>query len=293
MRTRSDDLTILLTVVDTKGFTAAAQALNLQVAKVSRAVARVEQQLGISILNRTTRRLSLTDEGRVFVDSIRCGLNLLQKAEDELVSRKQGPEGRLRVDAASPFLLHQLVPLVQGFREEYPGIQLELSSNEGFVNLLEEQADVAIRIGQLEDSTLHARPLGKSLLYVVAAPEYLALHGYPENIEALAHHQRIGFLGAKALNEWPLPGVQTHQVKLAASNGESVRQLAIMGNGIACLSGYMVKNDIAAGRLVALFEDEKQIDTGREQIHAVYYRTSALAKRISAFLDFIQPRLNL
>ena len=148
MLTRSDDLEILLTVVDCGGFSAAAEALDIQVARVSRAVSKVEKQLGVSILNRTTRRVELTDEGRQFVDAIRVGLRHIQQAEEELISRGELPKGRLRVDAASPFVFHQLVPLVRAFNKMYPDIQLELSSNEGFVDLLEKKTDLAIRIGQ-------------------------------------------------------------------------------------------------------------------------------------------------
>ncbi|EDM64871.1 MAG: LysR family transcriptional regulator [Moritella sp.] len=293
MLTRSDDLEILLTVVDSGGFSAAAEALDIQVARVSRAVSKVEKQLGVSILNRTTRRVELTDEGRQFVDSIRVGLLQIQQAEEELITRGELPKGRLRVDAASPFVFHQLVPLVQAFNKVYPDIQLELTSNEGFVDLLEKKTDLAIRIGQLTDSTLHARLLGKSLLYIVASPDYLARRGIPKQTNDLSTHETIGFSGPKILNHWPLKGFETLASTVTSSNGETVRQLTLAGNGIACLSGFMVKKDIEEGRLVALLEPDKLINTGREQINAVYYKSSSVAKRISAFIDFIQPKLSL
>jgi len=293
MLTRSDDLEILLTVVDSGGFSAAAEALDIQVARVSRAVSKVEKQLGVSILNRTTRRVELTDEGRQFVDAIRVGLLQIQQAEEELITRGELPKGRLRVDAASPFVFHQLVPLVQAFNEMYPDIQLELTSNEGFVDLIEKKTDLAIRIGQLADSTLHARPLGKSLLYIVASPDYLSRRGIPKQISDLVTHETIGFSGPKILNHWPLKGFETLEPTFTSSNGETVRQLTLAGNGIACLSGFMVKKDIEAGRLVALLEPEKLSNTGREQINAVFYKSSSIAKRISAFIDFIQPKLSL
>ena len=293
MLTRSDDLEILLTVVDSGGFSAAAEALDIQVARVSRAVSKVEKQLGVSILNRTTRRVELTDEGRQFVDTIRVGLQQIQQAEEELITRGELPKGRLRVDAASPFVFHQLVPLVQAFNKVYPDIQLELTSNEGFVDLLEKKTDLAIRIGQLTDSTLHARLLGKSLLYIVASPDYLARRGVPKQTSDLSTHDTIGFSGPKILNHWPLKGFETLASTLTSSNGETVRQLTLAGNGIACLSGFMVKEDIEEGRLVALLEPEKLINTGREQINAVFYKSSSVAKRISAFIDFIQPKLSL
>ncbi|KAB0465734.1 MULTISPECIES: LysR family transcriptional regulator [Vibrio] len=293
MLTRSDDLEMVLTVVDAGGFSAAAEALDVQVAKVSRSVSKVESQLGVSIFNRTTRRVELTEEGRQFVDSVRVGLQMIQSAEEEIVSRGELPKGRLRVDAASPFVFHQLVPLVQSFKEAYPDIELELTSNEGFVDLLEKRTDVAIRIGKLSDSTLHARPLGKSLLHIVASPDYLAKRGLPTKPEDLSSHQIVGFAGNKVLNHWPLPNQSDVAPTVTASNGETVRQLALAGNGIACLSGFMVQEDMAAGRLIPILEQDKLANTDRERVNAVYYKSSSVSKRISAFIDFIQPRLKL
>ncbi|PTP85089.1 LysR family transcriptional regulator [Vibrio splendidus] len=293
MLTRSDDLEIVLTVVDAGGFSAAAEALDVQVAKVSRSVSKVESQLGVSIFNRTTRRVELTEEGRQFVDSVRLGLQMIQSAEEEIVSRGELPKGRLRVDAASPFVFHQLVPLVQSFKEAYPDIELELTSNEGFVDLLEKRTDVAIRIGKLSDSTLHARPLGKSLLHIVASPDYLAKRGLPTKPEDLSSHQIVGFSGNKVLNHWPLPNQSDVAPTVTASNGETVRQLVLAGNGIACLSGFMVQEDMAAGRLIPILEQDKLANTDRERVNAVYYKSSSVSKRISAFIDFIQPRLKL
>ncbi|MEZ9701707.1 LysR substrate-binding domain-containing protein [Vibrio sp. 10N.261.46.E12] len=293
MLTRSDDLEMVLTVVDAGGFSAAAEALDVQVAKVSRSVSKVESKLGVSIFNRTTRRVELTEEGRQFVDSVRLGLQMIQSAEEEIVSRGELPKGRLRVDAASPFVFHQLVPLVQSFKEAYPDIELELTSNEGFVDLLEKRTDVAIRIGKLSDSTLHARPLGKSLLHIVASPDYLAKRGVPTKPEDLSSHQIVGFAGNKVLNHWPLPNQSYVAPTVTASNGETVRQLALAGNGIACLSGFMVQEDMAAGRLIPILEQDKLANTDRERVNAVYYKSSSVSKRISAFIDFIQPRLSL
>lgn len=293
MQTRSDDLEILLAVVDSGGFSAAAEVLDIQIAKVSRSVSKIEKQLGVSILNRTTRRVGLTDEGRQFVEAIRLGLSHIQIAEEELVSRGELPQGRLRVDAASPFVFHQLVPLIKPFNETYPDIKLELTSNEGFVDLLDKKADVAIRIGKLRDSTLHARPLGKSALFIVASPDYLSRRGFPQYAKDLFNHDIIGFSGPKVLNSWPVTGGDSLEPVFTSSNGETVRQLSLAGNGIACLSGFMVKKDIEEGRLVSLLESNKQSNADREQINAVYYKSSSVAKRISAFIDFIQPKLSL
>lgn len=293
MLTRSDDLEILLAVVDSGGFSAAAEVLGIQVARVSRSVNKIERLLGITLLNRTTRRVELTDEGRLFVEMIRTGLQQIQYAEEEIISRGELPKGRLRVDAATPFVLHQLVPLVQAFTEAYPDIELELTSNEDIVDLLENKTDVAIRIGTLTDSTLHARLLGMSKLNIVASPEYLSHAGLPRKPSDLANHVLIGFSGAKILNQWSLKGLDRIEPSITCSSGETVRQLALEGNGIACLSGFMVKKDMEAGRLVSVLEAHTLPNRDREEIHAVFYKSSAVSKRITAFIDFIQPKLTL
>lgn len=306
MKTNSEDLTILLAVVDTGSFTAAANMLNIQASKVSRAVNRIEQSLQVTILNRTTRRVELTEEGRTFIANIREGLALIEKAEGDITASEQGPAGRLRVDAASPFVNHQLVPLVAEFTQTYPQIELEISSNEGYVDLLEHRTDVAIRIGGLTDSTLHARLLGKSRLFIVAAPSYIDKcmrnNNLPTQVSDLANHRLIGFTGPKILNEWPIfntannaQSILKQPLKHAVycSSGETVRQLVLAGNGIACLSGFMVKQDIEAGRLQTLFDANGYEHKTRSIVNGVYYKSSTVSRRISAFLDFIQPRLQL
>jgi DNA-binding transcriptional LysR family regulator len=293
MLTRSDDLEMLITVIDSGSFSQAAEVLGVQVAKVSRAVSKVEQQLGTTILNRTTRRLELTEEGKRFVESIRSGLLHLRQAEEEIVSGGELPKGKLRVDAASPFMLHQLVPLVHEFRDVYPEIELELTSNEGYVDLLEKRTDVAIRIGKLNDSTLHARPLGKSALHIVATPDYLARRGIPVTPQDLHQHDIIGFTSPRPLNIWPLNGIDFIEPTIACSSGETVRQLVLAGNGIGCLSSFMIKEDIATARLVVILSAYHKSHSDRELINAVYYKSSNVARRISAFIDFIQPRFSL
>ena len=152
---------------------------------------------------------------------------------------------------------------------------------------------MAIRIGKLADSTLHARALGTSPLYVVAAPEYLVKRGIPKQPLDLKHHDIIGFSDIKSLNKWPMKGAETILPSITASNGEAIRQLALSGNGIACLSGFMVHKDIASGTLISLLNSSRLLNTDREQINAVFYQSSSVSKRISAFLDFIKPRLTL
>lgn len=293
LKTRSDDLELLLAVIEFGGFSAAADALNIQVARISRSVIKIEKALNTAILIRTTRRVMLTDEGKKFIDAVNIGLKQIQKAESSLIVKGKVPQGKLRVDAVSPFIFHQLTPHINTFTKAYPEIEIELNSNEGIVDLIEKRTDVAIRIGKLEDSTLHASALGKSPLFVVASPEYIAQNGLPKTPDELKNHKLIGFSNIKSLNQWPVKGLNNVNPNMTASNGETIRQLALSGSGITCLSGFMVNTDIAEGRLISLLEPYRLIGSDRELVNAVYYKSSPVVERVKAFINFIRPRLTL
>ncbi|MGB1291084.1 MAG: LysR substrate-binding domain-containing protein [Pseudoalteromonas sp.] len=293
LKTRSDDLELLLAVIEFGGFSAAADALNIQVARISRSVTKIEKALNTAILIRTTRRVMLTDEGKKFIDAVTLGLKQIQNAESSLIVKGKVLQGKLRVDAVSPFIFHQLTPHINAFTKAYPEIEIELNSNEGIVDLIEKRTDVAIRIGKLEDSTLHASALGKSPLFVVASPKYIAQNGLPKTPDELKNHKLIGFSNIKSLNQWPVKGLNNVNPDMTASNGETIRQLALSGSGITCLSGFMVNSDIAEGRLISLLEPYRLMGSDRELVNAVYYKSSPVAERVKAFIDFIRPRLTL
>jgi DNA-binding transcriptional LysR family regulator len=289
----SDDLKTFVAVIDSGTLSAASIHLGQTTSGVSRALARLEDKLATSLLTRTTRRMELTEEGQLFLERARAILAAMEEAEETIRIRRQKPSGRLSVDAASPFMLHCVVPHVDEFRALYPEIRLELTSNDQIADLIEHRTDVAIRIGALNDSTLHARPLTSSPLHILASPDYLRRHGTPATPEQLAQHALLGFVQYELGNQWPLRHTAGNTLPvtpaLAASSGETLRQLALAGQGIVCLADFMTRADIAAGALVPLLAEH---GTGyRQQIHAVYYRNTQLAQRISCFLDFLQQRL--
>ncbi|MGE6389967.1 LysR family transcriptional regulator [Psychrobacter pacificensis] len=290
---KTEDIEIFLTVVDTGSFTGAANLLNQQVAKVSRAVSRLEDTLQCTLLNRTTRRLELTEEGHVFIRYARESLNTLYTGEEAIKLLKQAPSGHLRIDAASPFVLHQLTPLVGEFVQQYPHITLDLTSHDNIIDLLEHKTDLAIRIGDLKDSNLHARLLGKSQLRLVVSPEYLYQHNEVAHINDLSTHKLIGFNDASKLNSWPLKTPVKLNFHMTGSSGETLRQLCLNHQGIALLSNFMIGDDLKSGRLVEVLPEAIVTPNNRESIQAVYYKNSAVSSRILAFLDFIQPRLTL
>ena len=293
MDINSDDLKIFVAVIDSGTLSAASVHLGQTTSGVSRALSRLEDKLATTLLTRTTRRMELTEEGRLFLAQARAILAAMEEAEETIRIRRQKPAGRLCVDAASPFMLHCVVPHVAEFRALYPDIRLELTSNDQIADLIEHRTDIAIRIGTLSDSTLHARPLSSSPLHVLASPGYLARHGAPATPEELAQHELLGFAQYELGNVWPLRHAAGNSLQitpaLAASSGETLRQLALAGQGIVCLSDFMTRADIAAGRLVKVLDAHS---TGfRQQIHAVYYRNTQLSQRISCFLEFLQKKL--
>jgi len=293
MKTTLEDMQVFVAVVDTGSLTAAALALGLTVSAASRTLSRLEQKLQTTLLRRTTRRLELTEEGALFLAHGRAILDSVDAAEEQMLARRMRPAGRLRVDAATPFMLHVLVPLIEGFRARYPDVELELASNEGITDLIEKRTDVALRIGILKDSTLHARLLGTSRIRVLASPAYLARHGMPASPGELGRHVLLGFSEPETLNDWPLHDVDGSAMRIrptiASSSGETLRQMALANLGIVCLSDFMTREDRAGGRLVQLFP-ERTLDV-LQPINAVYYRNTVLAARITSFVDYVAAAL--
>ena len=293
MQSHSDELALFVAVVEAGSFRQAADNLGIDNSVVSRGVKRLEQKLATQLLNRTTRRLTLTDEGEWFYRRAVTILSDMADAENQLLSRRQLPQGILRVDAATPFILHQLVPLIGEFRRRYPAIELQLESSDGFINLLERRVDVAIRIGELADSSLRALPLGSSRLRILAAPAYLARCGTPVLPADLAQHQLLGFSTSDNLNLWPLMGEHGDrlpiQPQLKASSGETLRQLALAGEGLVCLSDFMTASDRASGALVEVLA--RSNSGASRPILGVFYTDAQRDPRLRAWLDFLREKL--
>ncbi|CAB1220592.1 LysR family transcriptional regulator [Acinetobacter bouvetii] len=292
MKSTIEELHAFVSIVDSGSIVMAAERLGQTTSGVSRALQRLENKLHVTLLERTTRKLKLTQEGQLFLEKARKILNDLSEAEDALLKSDSDTAGLIRVDSATPFVLHVIVPLIQEFIQHYPHIEIELNNHDQVIDLLEHKTDVAIRFGELHDSSLHARLLCRSRLYVVANPAYLQQHGTPQSPADLSSHTLLGFSQPTHLNTWPIQ-VNSEQVrvqpKIKASNGETVRQLTLEGIGISCLSQFLIQEDVRSGRLVALFEDSIQLQY--QQIHAVYYRQEHLPKRVHLFIEFLAQKL--
>ncbi|EKY3193237.1 DNA-binding transcriptional regulator YafC [Cronobacter turicensis] len=293
MKASSDELIIFVAVVESRSFSRAAEQLNLANSAVSRAVKKLEMKLGVSLLNRTTRQLSLTEEGERYFRRVQQVLQEMASAETELMESRQTPRGLLRIDAATPVILHLLLPMIKPFRERYPDVTLSLVSSETFINLIERKVDVAIRAGTLTDSSLRARPLFISYRKIVASPDYLARHGVPETICDLKEHICLGFTEPVSLNTWPVACEDGQLLEITpgmtSNSGETLKQLCLTGNGIACLSDYMIDKEIKRGDVVELLAEYRLLV--EMPFSAVYYSDRAVSTRIRTFIDFLSEQL--
>lgn len=293
MKSTLEEQQAFVTVVDSGSITSAAERLGISVSGVSRTLNRLEQKLGATLLRRTTRRLELTEEGETFLEHCRRILAAVEEAEEAMLDRHNQPQGRLRVNAAPSFMQFVIVPLIGEFRASYPGIKLELDTHDRFVDLLEQRVDLAIRIGELEDSSLHARLLGYSPLRLLASPAYLERAGVPQGIADLKTHSLLGFSQLDHLNQWPLILAEGKRLyitpTLSASSGSTMLELAMAGEGIVCLADFMTITPRQNGALIDVLPNCTTLQT--QAVNAVYYRQATLSQRTRLFMEFLAERL--
>jgi DNA-binding transcriptional LysR family regulator len=296
MQNRAADMEIFTEVAGAGSFSEAGRRLNLSPSAVSKAISRLESRLGTRLLVRSTRALHLTPEGDAYLLQSRRILSQIEEAERAIADGGGvTPRGRLRVNSTVGFGEICLLPLVPAFLAQYPEVQLDLSLNDGVVDLIEERADIAIRVGTaLRDSPLKARKLAQSRRVVIAAPTYLERHGIPQTPEDLVRHNCLGF-NFRTHQAWPFRAADgrtemtTISGNFLASSGSIASQMAIAGLGLARVGEFHVRGDIDAGRLVPVLEAFNPEDI--EIVHAVYTGHDHLAARIRAFIDFMAARL--
>ena len=293
MKVTINELVTFISIVDEGTISQAAEHLDVTVSAVSRALSRLEKKLNTALFRRTTRRLELTQEGEKYLMRVRSILEELEAAENMLIMNKEVPSGKLRIDAATPFMLHVIAPLIDKYSSAYPQIDIELISNENLVDLLEQRTDIAVRIGELKDSTLSATPLGLSQIRILASPAYLEKHGTPQNLEELTQHQLLGFSSLEKLNDWPIYDAFNNlfhvDTNIKTDSGETLRQLALCGTGIVCLSDFMTQQDIREGRLVQILISSTI--KMQQPINLVYYKNRKLSERVSSFIEFLKAEM--
>jgi len=279
-------------VAEAGSFSAAARQLGMAKSVVSKLVMGLENHLGARLINRTTRRLSLTEAGIAYYESCTRILAAVEEAELSVGRLQAVPRGRLKVNASMSFGFLHLAPAIPDFLAHHPEVEIDLTLNDQFTDLVQEGYDVAVRIGALPDSSLIARKLAPSRRVLCASPAYLDRHGVPQVPEDLARHNCLGYAYLVTGNEWRFRGPdREHAVRVSGNfdvnNGDALRAAALGGLGIAQLPTFIIGQDLAAGTLRCLLSDYVLPETN---IHAVYPHNRHLSAKVRAFVDFLAER---
>ncbi len=286
----TEDMTVFIAVADTGSMTRAGERLGLSPAVVSKRIATLESRLGVRLLNRTTRRVALTDEGRIYLDRARSIVEQVEDVEAALRGRQTEPRGVLRVTAPASFGRSHISPWVPEFLNTYPGIELHLHLSDKLVDIVEEGVDVAIRIGEMRDSSLVARRLAPNRRVLCASPEYIAKRGTPSRPDDLVDHDCLMFNDWRATHQsWRFKGPKGQfsvrvSGRMVCDISEVLRDAAIGGVGIAMVSVWVVADDITAGRLVTVLDEYPLTDA---DIHAVYPHRRGLSPKARVWIEFL------
>jgi len=276
-------------VVAAGSFVGAADQLGLSKAAVSRHVAELEAHLGVRLLHRTTRKLSLTAEGEVFHARSRQLLADLEEAEAELTSRSREAVGQLRVSAPVSFGILHLAPVWGAFRQKQPKVVLEVNLSDRLADLAEEGFDVAIRIARLPSSSLVSRQLAETRMVLCASPQYLRRAGKPRHPSELAGHAVVAYSYWSERDTWEFDGPEGRvavrtEPWLRTNNGDVCRAAALQHQGLVLQPTFIVGADLAEGRLVEVLPDYRSLTLG---IHAVYQSRKHLTPKVRLLVDFL------
>jgi DNA-binding transcriptional LysR family regulator len=292
---RIDKLKAFAIVVRAGSFSAAARQVNLTPSAVSKIINRLEEELGVALFDRSTKTLALTVEGTTYLECVNRVLTDLEETERQLSQQKIVPRGKLRISSSIPIGVRHIQPLIPLFNTQFPDVEIDLNLTDHVIDLVEQHVDVAIRVGESQDSSLIARKLCNSRRVVVASPEYIKRCGYPRHPEELARHECLQFNMKRALNEWSFlidGAVQSVPLggKYSANNGETIRHLALSGVGLARLAWFQVGHDVADGRLVPLLEEFHPNDV--QGVYAIFFGHRFVSSRVRSFVDFLIENLS-
>lgn len=287
------DLEALVAVIEAGTFSAAGERLGVAKSVVSRRVSQLEKRLGSRLLHRTTRRLSLTDAGKNFYQRAVQILADINEAEQSVASETTELRGLIKLAAPLSFGLNHLSGAITDFLTEHPAIELNLDLNDRNINLVEEGFDMAVRIGELEDSTMVARRIGRSHSVICASQSYLKRYGEPTHPEQLNQHIGLQYSNISYKQQWQF---QTKagkiifgqpQIRARANNGEALAAAAIAGLGITSGPSFILGNAIKTGKLVSILNEYRPPSVG---IFAVYPPGRLLPVRIKTLSDYLADR---
>jgi DNA-binding transcriptional LysR family regulator len=288
------DIAIFVKVVQHSSFTAAAEALDISQPVISKAVTRLEETLGARLLNRTTRRLSLTEAGAELYRRSAQALAEIENAELEVARYQTEPRGLLRVAAPMSFSLLHLTAMLPEFLDRYPGVQLDMQLDDRQVDLVADGFDLALRIGQLHDSTLIARRIAPCKQVVCTSPQYLASHSTPERPEDLLEHNCLAYTYLSTPREWRFKDSNGEVIvipvkgSLQSNNGIVLRDAAVGGQGIAMLPTFYVCNELRDQKLKVILSE---FPAAELSLYAVYPERRNLLPKVRAFIDFLIAKI--
>lgn len=289
-----DDIAVFARVVEAGSFTAAAARLECSRPAVSKAVTRLEQRLGTRLLNRTTRRLSLTETGRTFYEQSARALREIQAARDAVSTLQSAPRGALRVNAPMSFAVLHVAPLLASFRSRYPEITVDIHLDDRKIDLVEEGFDVAIRIASLADSAYVARRLTACRHVICAAPAYIDESGAPRTPADLAQHRIVTYRLQTSSTRWEFrrrdgsSDVVDITPAIQMNNSLAIREAVLSGAGVTRTPTFVVGDDLRSGRLVPLLKDYESPEFA---VFAMYPERRYLSPKVRAFVDFMAESL--
>lgn len=290
---RFQELKVFVAVAETGGFAKAAERLGSSPPAVTRVIAGLEQRLGTEFFARTTRRVHLTEAGKLFLERARSLLSDLESAESEITGEARMPTGRLTISASVTLGRSMLPPVVMGFLNAHSRVTAKVLLLDRVVNLVEEGIDVAVRIGELPDSTLVSRHVGEVRRLLVASPGYLAKRGTPKTAADLKLHAIVAFTGLMPNNEWTYVGEKgasrvTLQPRFEINDATAAIAAAEAGNGITIALSYMIAKSIREGRLASVLLN---LCPPAVPVQLVYPESRLVAPKVRAFIDYATPRL--
>jgi DNA-binding transcriptional LysR family regulator len=284
---RLQAMTTYVAVVDSGGFASAARKLNLSPPVVTRAVAELEERLGLRLLTRTTRVVRVTDAGARFAEDCRRILADIEEAETVATGTHAAPRGTLTLTAPVLFGHLYVTPVLVRYLQQYPEVDAQCLFLDRVVNVVEEGIDVAVRIGELPDSSLQAVRVGRVRRVLVAAPSYLKAQGVPQRPEDLARHAIVSASGVTPVSEWRFndagkPLLQRMQPRMRTTTNDSAIAAAVAGLGVTRLLSYQVAAHVRSGALQVLLED---FETAPLPVHVVHHEGRRATQKVRAFID--------
>jgi DNA-binding transcriptional LysR family regulator len=292
---RLSDIAVFIQVINSGSFTAAADRLELSRSVISKYISRLEDQLGVRLLNRTTRRLHLTEAGELFYNRCQHSLDEIEAAELEVSELQKEPKGRLRLNVPMSFGILHVAPMLKDFQLRYPDVTIDMNLEDRQINLVEEGYDMAIRIAELPDSSLVARRLGPCRHVLCASPEYLENHGIPLTPDDLGSHRALTYGYHDTPREWKMLATNGQYISVRVNshmhmnNSLALREAALAGAGLLLCPSFIAGQDIRAGRLQVVLPRYRLLEVS---IYAVYPQRRHLSPKVRAFTEFMSEQIS-